>query len=86
MLCGKQLKLCLHQRKRRAQLMSGISRKLPLRGKAFVKTFKHLIERPAELPELRQYIFTDLHICQIVQLNLFHLRSKSAQGLQRVSA
>lgn len=66
--------------------MSGIPRKLPLRGKAFVKTFKHLIERPAELPELRQNIFVDLHICQIVQLNLFHLRSKSAQGLQRVSA
>ena len=86
MLCGKQLKLCLHQGERRAQLVGCVSGKLPLRGKALVKAVEHLVERPAELPELRQDVLVDLHIRQIVRLNLFHLRGKRAQRLQRMSA
>jgi len=81
MLGGKQLKLCLHQSKRRAQFVRGVSGELPLCGKALVKTVKHLIEGLAELPELREDIFSHLHVRQIVRLNLFHLRSKSAQGI-----
>ena len=81
MLGGKQLKLCLHQSKRRAQFVRGVSGELSLCGKALVKTVKHLIEGLAELPELREDIFSHLHVRQIVRLNLFHLRSKSAQGI-----
>ena len=86
MLCGKQLKLRLHQGKRRAQLMGGVSGELPLSGKAGVEAVKHLIEGPAELPELRQDRFGDLCIRQIVRLHLFHLGGKGPQRLQGMAA
>ena len=37
------------------------------------------------LLELRKHIFVDLHIRQIVQLHLLHLRSKAAQRLESAS-
>ena len=67
-------------------LTVGISGELSLCGKALIKTVEHLIERPAELSEFRQDLFGNLHICQIIRLNPFHLRCKRAQGLKRMPA
>ena len=78
-LGGKQFQLRLHQRKRRAQLVRGISGELPLGAEALVQSIQHLIERGAELPELRQHLLGDLHIREIVRLHLFHLCNKGAQ-------
>ena len=82
MLCGKQLQLCLHQRKRRAQLVGGIAGKLPLGGKGVVQPLQHLVEGVAELPEFRQHVLIDPHIRQIVQLHLLYLRGEAVQGLE----
>ena len=38
------------------------------------------------LPEFRQHVLVDLHIRQIVQLYLLHLRGKAAQWLEGTSA
>ena len=86
MLCGKQLKLRLHQGEWCAQLVGGVPGELPLSGEAGVKAVKHLIEGPAELPELRQDRFGDLCIRQIVRLHLFHLGGKGPQRLQGMAA
>ena len=86
MLCGKQLQLRLHQRQRRAQLMGGVAGELPLGGKGVIQPLQHLVEGAAELLKLRKHIFIDLHIRQIGHLHHFHLRSKTAQGLEGTSA
>ena len=86
MLSGKQLQLGLHQRQRRAQFMGGVAGKLTLGGEGVVQTPQHLVKGFAELPEFRQDVLADLHVCQIRQLHLLHLRSKAAQGLQGVPA
>ena len=84
MLGRKQLHLRLHQRQRRAQLVGGIAGKLPLGRKAVVQAFQHLVEGSAELPEFRQHILAELHVCQIVQLHFFGLCGKAAQRLEGV--
>ena len=86
MLCGKQLQLRLHQRQRRAQLVGSVAGELPLGGKGVVQPLQHLVERAAQLPELRNSIFIDPHIGKIVQLHLLHLRGKAAKGLEGASA
>ena len=55
-------------------------------AKAVVQPLQHLIEGAAELRKLRKHSFIDLHIRQVVQLHLFHLRGKAAQGLEGVAA
>ena len=86
MLRGKQLQLRLHQRQRRAQLVGGVAGELPLGGKGVVQPLQHLVERAAQLPELRNGVFIDPHIGKIVQLHLLHLRGKAAKGLEGASA
>ena len=86
MLGGKELQLRLHQRQWCAQLVGGVAGKLPLRGKGIVQPLQHLVEGAAELPELRQHVLVDLHIREIVQLHLLHLRGKAAQRLERAAA
>lgn len=70
MLGGKQLELRLHQRQRRAQLMGCVAGELPLGFKRAAQPLQHLVERPAQLPELRQQVLIDLDIRQIGQLHL----------------
>ena len=86
MLRGKQLQLRLHQRQRRAQLVGSVAGELPLGGKSVVQPLQHLVERAAQLPELRNSVLIDPHIGKIVQLHLLHLRGKAAQGLESASA
>ena len=86
MLGGKQLKLRLHQRKRRAQLVRSVARKLPLRREARVQAVDHAVERAAEALKLRQHVLADLALRQIARLNTFHLRCKAAQRTQRAAA
>ena len=66
--------------------MGGVAGELPLGGKGVVQPLQHLVEGAAQLLELRKHIFVDLHIRQIVQLHLLHLRGKAAQGLEGASA
>ena len=80
-----QLHLRLHQRKRRAQLVRGIARELPLRSKTLVKAGDHVVERGAELLELRQHVLGDLHLGQVVWLHLFNLRGEIPQRPQRAA-
>ena len=85
-LSGKQLKLRLHQRKRRAQLVRSVTRELPLRREARVQAVDHTVERAAEALKLRQHVLADLALRQIARLNAFHLRCKAAQRTQRAAA
>ena len=78
-----QLHLRLHQRKRRAQLVRGVARELPLRCKTLVKAGDHVVERGAELLELRQHVLGDLHLGQVVWLHLFNLRGEIPQRPKR---
>ena len=66
--------------------MRRVSRELPLRLKCAVEALQHTVKGKAELTELRQAVVGNLHIAEIVKLNLFNLRGKTAQGLQRVPA
>ena len=86
MLRRKKFKLCLHKRKRRTQLVRGISRELSLSGKSLIKTVKHPIERLDKLSQFRRNFFGYLHIRQIVRLNLLNPSGKSTQRLQRMPA
>ena len=65
--------------------MGGVAGELPLGGKGVVQPLQHLVERAAQLPELRNSIFIDPHIGKIVQLHLLHLRGKAAKGLESAS-
>ena len=78
-----QLHLRLHQRKRRAQLVRGIARELPLRRETLVETSNHVVERGAELLELRQNVLSNLHLGQVVWLHLFNLRGEIPQRPKR---
>ena len=70
MLCGKQLQLRLHQRQRCAQLVGGVAGELPLSGKGVIQPLQHLVERAAQLPELRKHIFIDPHMIGLGSIGL----------------
>ena len=62
MLRGKQLQLRLHECQWRAQLVGGVAGELPLGGKGVVQPLQHLVERAAQLPELRNSIFKTFYL------------------------
>ena len=77
MLRGKQLQLRLHQRQRRAQLVGGVAGELPLGGKGVIQPLQHLVERAAQLPELRKHIFIDPHMIGLGSIGLSTLKNGS---------
>ena len=85
-LGAKQLNLSLHERKRRAQLVRRIARKLFLCRKTFVKAGNHVVKRRAATPKLRGHIFADLCVGEVVGPHALDLRCKGTQRLQRMPA
>ena len=62
-LGSKQFDLRLHKRKRCAEFMRGISRKLTLSVKSFIKAVHHTVKGSFKMLKLRNDIFCDFHLC-----------------------
>ena len=85
-LGAKQLNLGLHERKRRAQFVRRIARKLSLCGKSLVKAGNHVVKRRAAAPEFRGHVLADFCVGEVVGPHALDLRRKEAQRPQRMSA
>ena len=62
--------------------MCCIACELPLCSKSIVKSLQHLVKRTTELLEFLYNILINLHISQIIQLYLLHLRCEASQRLK----
>ena len=85
LLC-KQLQLRLQNSQRSAQLVGGVTRKLPLQFKRLCQTIQHPVHRPAQLPEFLHGIFVQTDGGDAVLIDPLRLLRKLLQRFQRSAA
>ena len=82
----KQFQLCLQNSQRSAQLVGGVTRKLPLQFKRLCQTIQHPVHRPAQLPEFLHGIFVQTDGGDAVLIDPLRLLRKLLQRFQRSAA